>query len=299
MSLFQSILLCLATISVLGQSKSVTVIPFTFENDRVYIYCKVNEADSLKFLFDTGADGSVINKQSLHKLNLKIDGQSLNVGSNGSNVVDISPGNIISFGNIKQENISLTIIPYGDNFIDGIFGANLMNDYIIEIDYDKNELRFYHPEDYQNKLDDYEKLKIHFINNYPAIKSSLVINNKNHTGYFGLDTGADDALTIASPYVKRKDLSKKMKKIGSATSQGSDGSRYENPVVLAPEIKIGEKSVYNVPINLSQSTEGIDATEQMAGFFGNNILKRFNVVLDLGKGVIYLKMNKNLYTPFY
>lgn len=299
MSLFKSILLCLISITAFGQSNSISILPFKLENNGIYIYCKVNETDNLKFLFDTGANGSVINQQSSRDINLKIDSQSQNVGSNGSNTVDLSSGNQVSFGKVTKENVSLTIIPYGSDVFDGVFGTDLMEKHIIEIDYDKNELRFYNPKDYQNELKDYEKFKIHFVNDYPTIKSSLIIDSKKYSGFFGLDTGADNTLTIASPYAKKKDLSSQMKRIGTATSQGSDGSQYESPVVLAPEIKIGEKSIYNVPIDLSQSTEGIDATEEMAGFFGNAILKRFNVVLDLIEGFIYLKMNKNLYTPFY
>lgn len=299
MRLFKSILLCLICFSVFGQSNSISIVPFKLENNGIYIYCKVNETDSLKFLFDTGANGSVINQQSKHEINLKVDSQSQNIGSNGSNLVDLSSGNKVSFGEITKENVPLTIIPYGSDVFDGVFGTDLMEQHIIEIDYDKNELRFYNPKDYQNELKDYEKFKIHFVNDYPTIKSSLIINGKKYQGLFGLDTGADNTLTIASPFSKKKDLTTKMKRIGTATSQGSDGSTYESPVVSAPEIKIGEKSIYNVPIDLSQSTEGIDATEEMAGFFGNSILKRFNVVLDLGKGFIYLKMNKHLYTPFY
>lgn len=299
MSLFQSILLCLMSFSVFGQSNSVSIVPFKLENNGIYIYCKINETDSLKFLFDTGADATVINQQSLHKLNLKIDNQSQNIGSNGSNLVDLSSENNVSFGEITKENVELIIIPYEDVLFDGVFGTNLMNEHIIEIDYDKNELRFYNPEDYKNNVKDYEKHKIHFVKNYPAIKTSLIINNKKYSGYFGLDTGADNTLTVASPFVKKKKLNEKMKRIGAATSQGSDGSTYESPVVSAPELKIGNNSIYNVPIDLSQSTEGTDATKDMAGFFGNSILKRFNVVLDLGKGFIYLKLNKNLYSPYY
>lgn len=299
MRLFKSILLCLICFSVFGQSNSISIVPFKLENNGIYIYCKVNETDSLKFLFDTGANGSVINQQSKHEINLKVDSQSQNIGSNGSNLVDLSSGNKVSFGEITKENVPLTIIPYGSDVFDGVFGTDLMEQYIIEIDYDKNELRFYNPKDYQNELKDYEKFKIHFVNDYPTIKSSLIINDKKYSGLFGLDTGADNTLTVASPFSNKKDLTTKMNRIGTATSQGSDGSTYESPVVSAPEIKIGEKSIYNVPIDLSQSTEGIDATEKMAGFFGNAILKRFNVVLDLGKGFIYLKMNKHLYTPFY
>lgn len=299
MSWFQSILLCLTGIIAFGQSNSISVIPFTLENNGIYIYCKVNETDSLKFLFDTGADGTVINGQSLRKLNLKIDSQSLNIGSNGSNMVDVSLNNTVSFGEITRTDIPLPIIPYETTRFDGVFGTNLMNNHIMEIDYSKNELRFYDVSTYQNDLNDYEKFKIHYIDDYPTIKSTVIVNGKKYTGFFGVDTGADNTLTIAPTFSVKNKFEEKMKKIGLAVSQGSDGSKYESPVVLAPEIKIGKKYLYEVPIDLSQSKTGIHASERIAGFYGNSILKRFNIVLDLKNKFIYLKLNKNLYTPFY
>lgn len=299
MSLFKSILFCLIGVITFGQSNSITVIPFTLENNGIYIYCKVNETDSLKFLFDTGADGTVINGQSLQKLNLKIDSQTLNIGSNGSNTVEVSSSNTISFGGILETDVPLPIIPYETTQFDGVFGTNLMNKHIIEIDYDKSELRFYDNSKYQNDLKSYEKFKIHYVDNYPTIKSAVLVNGKKYSGFFGLDTGADNTLTISPFYSVKNKFEEKMKKIGLAISQGSDGSKYESPVVSAPEIRIGNKSLYNVPIDLSQSASGVHATKEIAGFYGNSILKRFNIVLDLKNEFIYLKLNKNLYTAFY
>ncbi|SMC78489.1 retropepsin-like aspartic protease [Moheibacter sediminis] len=299
MSSFQSILLCLISFSVFGQSNSISVVPFTLENNGIYIYCKINETDSLKFLFDTGADGTVINGQSLEKLNLKIDSQTLNIGSNGSNMVDVSSSNTILFGGITATGVPLPIIPYETTQFDGVFGTNLMSKHIIEIDYDKSELRFYEISSYQNDLKSYEKFKIHYVENYPTIKSALWVNGKKYSGFFGLDTGADNTLTISPFYSVKNKFEEKMKKIGLAISQGSDGSKYESPVVLAPEIHLGNKSLYEVPIDLSQSASGVHATKEIAGFYGNSILKRFNIVLDLKNEFIYLKLNKNLYTAFY
>lgn len=141
-------------------------------------------------------------------------------------------------------------------------------------------------------------MKLHLIDNYPAVESSITVNGKEYSGYFGLDSGADDALTIASPYARKNSLVNVMKTIGTATAQGSDGSVYEMPVVLCPSITFAHKFLYNVPITLSNSTEGIDASEKMAGFFGNGFLKRFNTIIDFKNQFIYFKLNKNLYSEF-
>ncbi|REC59691.1 hypothetical protein DRF65_24350 [Chryseobacterium pennae] len=278
--------------------KQPTLIPFSLENNSVYLHCKVNTVDNVKFLFDTGADGSVININSKKKVDLKIDGKSENKGSNGVNTVDYSSHNTVQFGDIKKTDVSFTLIPYGEVSFDGVFGTDLMKGKIIEIDYHKNVIRFYEENDPFIDFSGYEKMKLHLIDNYPAVESSITVNGKEYSGLFGLDNGADDALTIASPYARKNSLANTMKTIGKATAQGSDGSVYEMPVVLCPSITFAYKFLYNVPITLSSSTEGIDASEKMAGFFGNAFLKRFNTIIDFKNQSIYFKLNKNLYLEF-
>lgn len=285
--------------SLWAQTKPVATIPFTLEKSCIYFYCKVNSSDSLKFLFDTGADGSVINEQSKQKITLKINDQSLNVGSNGANLVSQSTDNTITFGNITKTNIDFTIIPYGTTAFDGVFGTNLMTEHVIEIDYSKNELRFYEPATYNKDLSDYDALKIYLPGNYMSIKGSITIKGKRYGGLFGLDTGADNVLTLSSPFVAGNELVDKTVKIGASVSQGSDGTEYENPLVLLPQVGIGLKSFYRIPADLSMSKEGIDAATDKIGFLGNNFLKRFNMVIHLKRGFIFLAPNHNLYTDFF
>lgn len=282
----------------LSAQKQPTLIPFSLENNSVYLQCKVNAVDNVKFLFDTGADGSVININSKKKIDLKIDGKSENKGSNGVNTVDYSSHNTVQFGDIQKTDVLFTLIPYGEVNFDGVFGTDLMKGKIIEIDYHKNVIRFYDENDRSIDFSGYEKMKLHLIDNYPAVEGSITVNGKEYSGFFGLDSGADDALTIASPYARKNSLANTMKTIGKATAQGSDGSVYEMPVVLCPSITFAHKFLYNVPITLSSSTEGIDASEKMAGFFGNGFLKRFNTIIDFKNQSIYFKLNKNLYSEF-
>ncbi len=253
----------------------------------------------MRFIFDTGADGSVINKQSLNKLNLTINGTSLNQGSNGTNEVERSSGNEIKIGAILKDNVSFTIIPYEESRFDGVFGVDLMKGYIIEIDYNNQLLNFYNRNDKNINYKGYTKLKLHD-DFYPTyVKSTVTIGRKNYTGFFGLDTGADDPLTIATPFAKKNDFIAKTIKIGSAGFTGSNGIEYEMPIVLFPEIKFAEKHIYRIPAALSTVTEGIDATDKLAGFFGNAFLNKFNTIIDYDDKSIYFKLNKNLYKEYY
>jgi len=292
--------LVLVSAFVWAQSTPFTSLPFTVENNHIYFYCKVNETDSIKFLFDTGANGSVINKQSLKKLNLNINGKSLNQGSNGVNEVESSSGNKIKIGNILKKDISFTIISFETDKFDGVFGTDLMKGHIIEIDYHNLKLNFFIKNDNSINYTEFTKLKLYSSDIYPSyIKSTIIIKGKKYKGLFGLDTGADDVLTIASPFAKKNDFINKATKIGSSRFLGSNGVEYEMPIVLFPEVEFAKKHIYRIPAALSNVTEGIDATDKLAGFFGNAFLNKFNIILDYDNGNIYFRLNNNLYKEYY
>jgi hypothetical protein len=296
-NVLMGIVLSLGSRVLFGQSAPAAVIPFTVKDNCIYLHCTINATDSLTFLFDTGADGSVINGASGVAQKLARSGTSLNVGSNGQNVVDQSTGNTITFGSLRKANATFTIIPYETTAFDGVFGTDLMAGYVIEINYQKKELRFYDTAQ-QVDLSGYSRHKLRFIGNYPAIRCSITAQNQRYTGWFGLDTGADNVLTVSSPFVRQHGLLGKLQKIGSSVSQGSDGSSYENPIALASAIHVGKQPFYRLPIDLSQSTEGIDAADK-AGYWGNNFLKRFDAVWDFPNRTLYLRPNNNLYTKFF
>lgn len=298
MKLIYLLLLSFITFNVSGQSKPISIIPFILKKNCIYLYVKVNEKDSVKLLFDTGANGSVINSQSVKKLGLSVDGKSENKGSNGTNTVEQSNGNKVSFGTIERKKVDFALIPYDTDAFDGVFGTDLMKGNTVEIDYNKNEIRFFKEDEKEIDYSSYEKMKLYMVDDYPAVESSFTVNGLKYSGLFGLDSGADDILTIASPFVRKHDLVQKMRKIGAASFQGSDGSTYEMPIVLCPSIEFSAKFLYNIPVSLSGSVDGIDATDKMAGFYGNSFLKRFNTIIDFKNQLIYFKLNRNLYTGF-
>ena len=288
---------CMA--SGLAQAQAKAVVPFTINKNIIYIYCRVNDVDSLKFLFDTGANVSVINTSSKKTPHLLTSSTSVNTGSNGTGSVDVSDGNKFKLGSIEKNDSSFTLIDFGTDDFDGILGTDLMKGSILQINYNNNEITFYNEDDNNINYDDYVKMKLHMVDNYPAVESVLIANGKKYKGLFGLDSGADDLLTIAAPFAKKHGLESRMKNIGSSTFQGSEGPAYEMPIVQCPTINFSGKLLYNIPVALSAATQGVDSTTRMAGFFGNNFLKRFNTILDFNKGLVFFKVNKNLYFDVY
>ena len=295
--LFLSVLTALS-LNGYGQNTPVTAIPFKLANNTILITCRVNNSADLTFLFDTGADGMVINKLSLDKLNLTFDTTGLNKGNAGTDTVRVSNNNMLSFGSLSEINVSFVEIGYQNSNFDGVFGSNIMRKYVIEIDYEKKLMKFFDPKTYRSKLSGYQKLRLKNLSGLYTVKSSVVIDKRRFRGNFEIDTGGDNALMITTPFNKKYQFDQQLKKIAQSTAIGSDGKEVVEPMVLMPKIKIGEMMFYQIPVDLSFSLDGVSASERMAGIFGLNFLKRFNTVLDLANEHIYLKPNNLTHTPY-
>ncbi|MGJ1203809.1 retropepsin-like aspartic protease [Sphingobacterium lactis] len=291
--------------SAIAQNNPIDKIPFEVKKDnRIYIVCKVNETDSLTFLFDTGANGTVINSYIIGKrINLNLDKEKENNGAHGVHKVKISSGNALQFGNLKKENLDLLSIDYGAGQFDGIFGTNIIDKYIVEIDYDKKELRFYEPKDYvypdKNSL--YQKFKMGTASkgNLYTLKTSIILDGKKYKGNFVLDTGGDGEISLSQPFVDKYSFDTKMKAIAKATSTGSEGVSVESPIVILPEIQLNNLHFYNIPSILYTTGKGGFIKTDRAGSFGNNFLKRFNIILDIPNMQVFLKPNNLLHQPYY
>lgn len=288
-----------------AQNKPIGKVPFEIKKDnRIYIKCKVNETDSLSFLFDTGANSTVINSYILgKKINLNLDKEKENNGAHGVHMVKISTNNTIQFGNLKKENLDLLTIDYGADEFDGVFGTNLINKYIVEIDYDKKELRFYEPKGYvyPDKNTSYRKFKMGTANNgnLYTIKTSIILNKKKYKGNLVLDTGGDGEISLSQPFVEKYSFDTKMKTVAKATSTGSEGISVESPIVILPEIQLNSLHFYNIPSILYTTGKGGFLRKDRAGSYGNNFLKRFNIILDTPNMQIFLKPNNLLHLPYY
>jgi predicted aspartyl protease len=269
-------------------------IQFTLGKDNgIHLKGKINNSDNLDFLFDTGAGSCVITSSLINqKVNLKIDGNQENAGTDGVSVVDKSSKNIIEIDNLIWEDVSLLSINYQKPAFDAVLGWIAFENKIIEIDYEKSILVIH--QSLSNISKDYTKLEYKLIGGIPYIKCKLIVNEKESEGWFDFDTGSNGELIIGQKFAKNNLLNNVMKNIGTSKSVGSTGIAIKNNKVILPKLKLGEYEMYQIPLSIQeQEVEGDEHNENI----GNNILKRFNTIIDFKNNYIYLKPNNLFYTP--
>jgi predicted aspartyl protease len=275
-------------------AQTIDTIPFTLGIDnRIHIKGKVNNSDTLDFIFDTGASSCVITSSIINKkVNLTVDGSQENGGTDGVAVVEKSSKNTIEINNLKWENVSLLSIDYQKPLYDVVLGWIAFENKIIEIDYEKN-LIIIHQSLPQMSVE-YSKLEFKLIEGIPYVKLKLTVNGKESESWFDFDTGSDGMLVVGQKLAKENFFNNELKQIGKTTSVGSTGKEIISKLVMLPKLKIGDFEMYQIPLSIQQQEiENVEYNENI----GNKILKRFNAIIDFKNSYIYLKPNNLFYAP--
>lgn len=137
---------------------------------------------------------------------------------------------------------------------------------------------------------DYSKFKIWYFNNKPFIECDMSENGVWYKEWFLFDLGYQRSVMLDNDLLKDKKFPVDNMKIIKKTSlRGVSGK--EIPVITAnlQKIKIGKAELKNIPAQLLTANKPMGNAK--IHILGNDILKRFNTVLDFQNDIIYLKPN--------
>lgn len=251
-------------------------IPFRLgDNSKIYIEGRLNGGPALSFQFDLGCGGSIIKKGSVPRANMEFDGTTTLINSDGRNVVPSSSENTLEVGPLRWEGLSFAV---GDNMThreDGLLGNVLFQGKVVEIDYDRRVMVI---RDAPPAIDPRaSKHEIILDGVIPYIRGSLAIAGERREGWFMFDTGAYTSILShgrASPAGKMLIEARKM--LGGGGAAEAD-----------PRLTIGDRAFADFNYTVGNS----GGEEDRLGLLGNDLLKRFNVVLDNRGGAIYLTPN--------
>jgi hypothetical protein len=269
--------------------KSLTdTIPFTLGSDHgIHLKGKINKSDTLDFLFDIGANAIVITSNLIgNKVNLELDGKAENKGSDGLHNIEKSSSNEIEIGTLNWTNVEIISIDYQNPNFDGVLGWIAFENKIVEINYDKNILIIH--KSIETTPKDYFKIETIMIEGLLFIKGNTLVNGTVSEGWFEYDSGSNGCLSLSQNFATENNLNGAMEKVGESISSGSAGIEWKAHNYILPKLQFGEFELLEIPISINEKDpEGIENND----ILGNNLLKRFNAIIDLKNFQIYLRPN--------
>lgn len=132
--------------------KNVVEVPFEVESGWILIPVSVNGSRPLRYVLDSGASGAAHHNPAIvESLNLKITGTMQAGGAGGGGALsEVSVAENVNFniGGIELSNGTLAI-RLSRSGPDGVIGRPIFASLVVEIDWEKQVIRFYEPAKYK------------------------------------------------------------------------------------------------------------------------------------------------------
>ncbi|MBL0355897.1 MAG: hypothetical protein IPP72_02980 [Chitinophagaceae bacterium] len=260
----------------------------------VHVKSILNERDTLNLHFDIGSFDFRLTKDAILKKTKLLSGQpDALTGKANPEFNNLEKVFKIQIGDLIFTNPEVVPTGFTAHGMDGRFGWNIFEGRVVEIDYDKN-LLIIHTK-LPKKLNAYVKSKIEFTHSFVCIKGTFVINNKKYIGNFLLDSGSDQAIMLDSLWASKQNFPKDLKLLKSSKLKDPRGVLYETRIVVSPLLKINGFELTNIPTYLLGNNNPVGFE---INYLGNDLLKRFNTILDFRNDYIYLKSNSLMSLPY-
>jgi len=301
---------CLQSFSVFAQeefieppSRSLTSVPFIqLTGGIIIVQARFdNFPDTLNFVLDTGSSGISLDSSTVSYLGLKPTPTERTIrGVAGIRKVSFLynrklhfPGLTIDSLNFHVNDYTILTSVYGER-IDGIIGYSVFNRYILKVDYDSMKVNFCTNGPIRYPRGGY-LLK-------PAVSQLVtqplrVRDEKGINSRFLYDMGAGLCMLLSKDFVNDSNFIDKKKKRFMKEGEGL-GGKIDMELTTIKEVRLGPYKFKNVPIFIFDDQTNITSYPQLGGLLGNDILRRFNVIINYQKGDIYLLPNKHFFEPF-
>ena len=293
----------------LANGKKFEKINFKLINNLIIIPIEVNGA-KLSFILDSGvskpilfnvSDQDSIQLRNVSEITIRGlgDGDPIKALSSKDNFFKLEE--IRNFNQLlyvvldKDMNFSPTLgIP-----IHGIIGYDLFRDFVVEINYDAEYIKFHDPKFYKGKQNKKSQTLPLFIRRNKAyIDGNIGLNDANDVPVkLLIDTGSSDAVWLFRD--EEKGLGIPVQNYQDFLGQGLNGSIYGKRTKVN-RISLGEFALKDAkaafPDMETFSTSVV--TGNRNGSIGGAILKRFNIIFNYPAKEITLKKNAHFKDPF-
>lgn len=262
----------------------------------------------LSFLLDTGVEKTILfsleEKDSLllkNAVSIELRG----LGQGRSIKAFRSDGNRIEIGKAIHDSISLFVIfnkqmnfsPMLGIPVHGIIGSEFFSDFIVEVDYEGEYIRFFEPSEYDKKCRKCEVSQLYFYDKNPYLKTRIEVMGVEKEVTLMVDSGLGGDLWL----FPNEEIPVPEKNFDDYLGLGLSGSIYGKRSKIEG-FSLGTQEFRNIATAFPDSSivsANIIKEVLRDGIVGAGILKRFDLVIDYPNALLYYRPNTFFDAPFY
>ena len=257
--------------------------------------------DSLNFILDTGSGGISLDSTRVTEFGLKPEPSEKSIrGIAGIRKVSFLynqtlklPNLTIDSLNFHVNNYDILANVYGER-IDGIIGYSVISRYIIKLNYDSSIVEFWSKGTMKYPRGGY--LLRPFISTLP-VQTARVRDERTVTSRFLYDIGAGMNMIFSTDFINDSSLLSKKRKLYAKEAEGL-GGKIDMSITVIKEVRLGPYRFRNVPVYVFDDVFNATSYPYLGGLIGNDLLRRFNAVMNYDKREIHLLPNSHYNDPF-
>lgn len=313
-------LLCLMLLSSIGKGwgqvyfkfeskrKHIT-IPFSLHRNLIIIPVHLNGQGPYNFLLDTGVGTALVtNPRLLDSLNVTL-GNAIRIAGAGSSLEELKAYMVhnveVKIPGATAPRLSMTFLSedvfnlstYVGMPIAGLLGYQFFNSFVVRVDYANSRLTLYPPETFRYRKRDGVAIAFELEGQRPYLYALTTLAGEAPiTTRLIIDTGAGHALSLE----QNSHSGIKIPEQALRTSLGTG----LNGTIMGHVGRISRfqlnKFVFNNMLTSFPDHADVAAKVQVGrnGNLGNELLKRFNLIIDYSRSQLTLKPNNNYKQPF-
>lgn len=284
-------------------AKLVARFPFQLLSGGIIILeAKLDDfTDTLNFILDTGSGGISLDSSTAEYFGITTTASDKTIrGIAGVKNVRFAMDHKLKLPGLEVKNLDFHINDYTlltsvyGLRIDGIIGYSFLRRYIVALNYEENVMSVYTP-----GLFKYPRGGHYLRPTFSSIPMQQVTvkDAKTVTSKFYFDTGAGLCFLFSKDFADDSAVLPKNKIMVHTQAEGLGGKK---PMMLTvmKEIKIGPYRFKRVPTYVFKDDYNVTSYPNTGGLIGNDLLRRFNVVLNYPDHLIHIIPNKHFSTPF-
>ena len=279
-------------------AKFITTFPFKqLSGGVILVKAKFNNLpDSLNFILDTGSGGISLDSSTAEKYKIPhVPSGRYIYGIAGVHKVDFSQNNDLSFPGLKVDSLDFYINNYeilGSVYgieINGIIGHSFFSRYIVKINFDSLTVSVFQP--------GFLRYPVHGVLFHPHFRGIPIVplifkDARTIASRYYFDTGAGLCFLLSEQFSKDSSVLLKKRRPVPVEVQGLGGKKQMH-LTLIKERRIGSYKFRKVPTYILDDEYNILAYPTQGGLLGDDILRRFNLIINYPQEEIHLTPNSH------
>ena len=286
----------------LGREGHAT-IPFDLRNQHLWIRGRVNGADSVWIVVDTGASSSVLDEGVARRLSIPLTAAGEAHGAGGSQRQYHARDVTVEIGGLQLRSSQMAALDLaslaqtGGRAMQMVLGYELFRSSVVRFDYERGLMDVWDRE-HAPREQGGATVPMTLVQNHPYVEATLYIPGRAPLGgRFVIDSGSSMSLILTPEITQREKLLTAFPRTMVAIGRGV-GGEVKNHLARADSFSIGGLTFDRPTVAMPDSSAGRISVVGSIGNIGGQILGRCSVTFDYARQRIHLEPGPSFDRPF-